>query len=330
MSRLLRVDELVSQVRSQIDEENQDTIDTTEDILPALNRGQNFAIDILSRHYEDPLLRNATLPLVAGQSEYDMPEDMYSDRLEKVEIYEGGDYVECTRISYRDATRYESTASSSSPRYYCVVGRKIRFITTPTGVNPARIWYIQAPEQLVLPQGRITTINTGSNYVVVDSVGDDLSTEVDALESYVNLVDGQTGRIKCSMQIRNIVGNRITFKSTPARTTVAGRTIETDLVDIPDIYLTSPETGTVTIEEDDYICSISGSSIMYFRDPVSNFIIQFATSAMKRKVGDAAEMEESILAKFEKQVEHTWAGREQQLRIKKRSHIWNRSRRRRT
>jgi len=329
MARLLLVDEMVSQVRSQIDEENIDTVNDVDDILPALNRGLNYAADTLARHYEEPLLHNYRQPLSSGVQEYDFREDTYSDRIEKVEIEVGNDYVECIRISYRDISRYESKTLTNIPKYYAVIGRKIRLVNAPTGTYPARVWYLQAPEKLVMPQGRITSVNTASNYVIVDQVGDDLTTEVDSLNSYVNIVDGQTGRVKCTMQIKNISGNRITWKTVPARTTVLNRNIEVDMLDIPDLYLSPDETGTITIDKDDYLCSYEGSCVLYFKDPTANFVMQFAISAMKRKVGDSADTEQAILKQFEDQLEHTWVGREQSLRIKKRNSIWGRSRRRR-
>jgi hypothetical protein len=327
MSRLLRVDELVSQVRSQIDEENQDTIDDIVDILPALNRAQNFAMNILARHYEDPLLKVTSLDVVSGQVEYDIPEDAFEDRLEKVEMVLGKDSYPLERLSYRDISNYETSFRTNIPSYYTVIGRKIRLTPTPSGSYDGRIWYLQQPEELILPIGRITKVNTADNYVILDSVATGLTTEVDKLASYVNLVDGQTGRIKCSMQVRSINGNRINFKSSPLRSEVDNRTIESDMIDLPDLH-SFGENATVEIQQDDYLCAINGSCVLYFRNPTSNFIIQYAVAEMKRKTGGAAELEERILDKFEQQVERSWVGREQQLRVKKKSKNWDRARRR--
>ena len=175
MTRVSTVDDLVDQVRSQIDEDNIDSIDTDVDILPALNRAQDFAFNILARHYEEPLLSTTTLELFAGTSEYPMPENAFEDRLEKVEISIGGSQFEVQRISFRDLSFYETSLQVNVPYYYTVVGRKIRFVPEPTGTYNARIWYLREPVELGLTQGRITRVEADSNYVVVDAPGSALT-----------------------------------------------------------------------------------------------------------------------------------------------------------
>jgi len=148
-----------------------------------------------------------------------------------------------------------------------------------------------------------------SNYIYVDSVGADLSTESDQLESYVNLIDGGTGLVKATMQIQNIQGNKITFKATPIRTTVLDLTVA----------------GAIpsTIEGDDYICSISGSCVPFMKKPFSNFLVQYAVAELKRKFGETdANLEEQVLKKFESQIESQWSGRSNALRVNNRSNNW--------
>lgn len=313
MAKLLyTVQNLVDEVRSQIDEANQDSVDTNLDILPALNRGNDFAFDIYARLYPEPILTYSTLPLVADTSEYTLPEDTFEDRVLKIEIQipsaGRATFREVQRISYRDLSMYESSSKTNVPYYYAVFGRKIRFAPTPTGTYSARMWSLKQIEKLVLPQGRITTINTGSNYVIVDAAGGDLTTEADQLGSYVNVIDGQTGEIKGTLQIQILLEDKITFRTSPLRSTVLNRTIST-LADL-------------SISQDDYICSVEGTCVPYYSTPTSNFLIQFASESMTRKLGGNADSEEKILDKFEQQVERTWVRRETTLRIKKRSQNW--------
>lgn len=315
MSQLLRtVQNLVDEIRSQVDEENRDSVSTENDILPTLNRAQDFAFDILARKYPEPILEYTTLNLVGSQAEYDIPENVFEDRVEKLEIAipsgNAATYREVQRISYRDITNYENSGNNSIPYYYCIYARKIRLVPAPSGQYNARMWYLRNPEKLELPQGRITIVNTASNYVTVDSAGSDLTTESDQLGSYVNVVDGQTGQIKGSLQIMSLANNRITFRAVPLRTTVLNRTITGDL-------------SEVSAAIDDYISPIDGTCVPYFSRPVSNFIIQFSVAEIVRKLGGESDKEENILKKFEQQVERTWAGREMTLRIKKKSQIWS-------
>lgn len=313
MSKLLyTVQNIVDEVRSQIDELNTDSVSTDNDILPSINRGQDYAFDIYSRRYPEPILKYYTQTLTGGVQEYDIPEDVFEDRILKVEIAVPSGtagqatYQEVERISYRDITQYETTGQSNFPLYYCLIGRKIRFVSSPSGTYPARIWCLRNPEKLVLPQGRITIVNQPSNYVIVDSVGSSLTTESDQLGSYVNVVDGQSGLLKGSLQIQSINENKITFRSSPTRDTVLNRDITGDLDEID-------------IRQDDYLCAIDGICVPYYGRPTTNFLIQFSGAEMVRKLGGQADTEEKILEKFEKQVEKTQFGREPAMRITKRN-----------
>jgi hypothetical protein len=313
------VENLVEEVRQQLDELNRDSVSTEADILPTLNRASDFASDILTRKYPEPLLKYLTLDLEAGVSEYNIPEDVFEDRILKLETtvpvgVNRANYIEIQRISYRDITNYESATISSFPLYYCVIGRKIRIVPQPSGSYDARMWVIRNPEKLVMPQGRVTLINAIGNYMVVDQASGDLTTQSDQLASYVNVIDGQTGEIKGSLQIQSIVNNKITFRTVPARSSVFNR----DISILEDIQ----------IQEDDYICAIDGICVPYFGRPTSNFLIQYAVAEITRKLGGAAETEENVLKKFEQQIERTWAGRQQDLRIKKKSNVWGTNTRR--
>lgn len=315
-SLLYTVDNLVDEVRSLLDEQNVDSIDTDADILPALNRAQSYAFDILARKYQEPLLRNTTLTLVSNTAEYDIPENVFEDRIQKLEIVipsgrppYRATYREIERVSYRDISELESATLTNVPSYYCIVGREIRLVPTPTGTYNARMWYIRNDEKLVAPQGRITVVNTGSNYVTVDSAGSSLTTEADQLGSYVNIIDGQTGEIRGTLQIQTLSNNRLVFRTSPTRSSVLNRSVTGDL-------------SSLTLEQDDYICSAVGTCVPYYSKPVSNFLIQFSVAALTRKLGEPDDREEAVLKQFEEQVSRTWVGREQSLRIKKKSRIW--------
>lgn len=319
MSRLLyTIENVVDEIRSQLDEQNNDSVDTVRDILPTLNRAQDFAFDTLTRKYPEPILKYTFLQLLSNVAEYDIPEDVFEDRIQKIEmkIPSGNDsnggatYREVQRVSYRDISNYESASRTNVPYYYTIVGRKIRFVPTPTGTYGCRVWYLRDPEKLTLPQGRITVLNTTSNYVVVDGVGDSLTTESDKLGSYVNIIDGQTGEIRGSLQIQSIATDKITFRSVPTRSVVLNRTISGSMADFSGIGL------------DDYLSPIDGTCVPYFGRPTCNFLIQYTVAEIVRKLGGTAETEENILKKFEQQLERTWAGREQTLRVKKRSQNW--------
>jgi hypothetical protein len=307
MRRLL-VDDLIKDVRSLVDEENTASVDDDRDILPALNRAQDTVVNILTRKYNDPFLAYTTLQPQNGVSEYDLPEDAFEERLEKVEVQRLGLFYEVKRLDFRDISAYENSVQQNIPYYYCIVGSKMRLVPRPAAAYPLRLWYIKEPDPFVKSQGRITLLNSAQNYLTVDNVGPDITTNMDELESYVNIVDGNSGTIKATLQVQSIQGNKITFKSSPTRSTVLNKTVSSSI-----------PTGA---EQDDLICVVSGTCVPRFKKAVSNFLIQFAVADIVRKLGGSVEIEEKVKADFEKMVEKADKGRETQTRVRKVNRNW--------
>ena len=302
--RLYTVADLVLAVRRQTDEANVDSLDDAQDIIPCLNRGLDYAGSVLAKRYPDPFLKQAAIPLIALQQEYDIPEDCFEDRILKVELNVNNTFYDLRRVSFYDVGRADG-GTATDPSIYAIVGRSIRISPASSGIHSLRIWYFRQPEELVAPQGRITAINPVGNYFIVDVPGADLSTESDTLESYINIIDGQTGVVKCTGQIQQLQDSRITIRTLPTRTTVLNRTVATTLPD--------------TIGLDDYVCNVRGTCVPEFSQPLSNFLIQYAVAEIARKLGGDAPTEAQVLEKFEKQVSGSWSGREGTTRIKARS-----------
>ena len=319
-SQIITVDDLIKDCRSLLDEDNRASVKDDEDILPALNRAQNYASNILSRHYESPMITNVEVETVAGQEQYIIPEDAFEQRVEKVEIKVNQVYYSLKRIDYRDISSYDNRNSTSTPYYYCVIGTEFRLLPASNGNYPLRIWYSKDPAPLVKQQGRINIVNAANNYVIVDNIGDDITTESDQLASYVNVIDAQTGIRKATFQIKNINGNQITFKTTPLRSSVLNINIDSD---INSLLLNDGSPGPdLVIQPDDYICLIQGSCVPFFKKPFSNFLIQYAVGEIRSKLGEQTDMDKRTLEELEKQVERSWVGREQSLRVKKSNEIW--------
>ena len=308
--------DLVQQVRSQLNEENRFAINTNNDVLPALNRAQAYVEEIYSKHYPDALLAPYVTPFVGGVQDYEMPEGIFGDRIVRVElIFPNAGPVPLPRVTAYEQSQYDAPiwVSTPTPSAYMIHGKKIRFLPTPSGPYSFRLWAVKAREPMVLDWGRLTRINVANNYVIVDNLGgiDAVSagvptTEMDNLNSYVGIVDAQTGRIKCTLQVRNIEGNRVDFKTTPNRALVYN----------------DPIVGAITadVELDDYICAVSGTCVPSLDATAQNFMIQYAVNEMRRRLGDdSATLERAVLEDFKKQVESTWAGRDQAKRVHKKS-----------
>ena len=301
---------IIAQIRSLLDENNEAEISDDIDILPALNRGYDDAMDIVARKYPDSMIQPLMVTVVPGQALYDIPEDAFQQRLEKVEAYVNGFYTEIKRIAYNDITAYD-VPSSGTPYYYAVMGTQYKLAPPPRGINGIRIWYIPEQGPLVQEYGRISSVNTGENYVVVTDVTDptQVSNGIDNLRSFVNVVDNRTGQIKATLQIQSITNSKLTFKTAPTRTEVQGRTV---IGAIP-----------ATVTRDDYICPVDGTCIPFMRSPLTNFLITYTVADIKAiKLDGDPQVVIKMLDKFEQRVERTWIRREQELRVGKASRIW--------
>lgn len=334
MSQIITVDDLVNDVRNQLDEHNTLSVGDETDILPALNRAQRYAANILTRHYEPPMLKHVILTPVSGQAEYPIPQDCLEERLEKVELNINSLYYPLQRVSYREMSQYETNTSRPAPDYYTVVGRNMRILPKPSGTYPLRLWYLAEPPKLVPVWGRITRVDTATMSVIAadqvlqteDEQG--MTTQVDELNSYVNVIDAETGIRKATLQIRNISGSQITFKTVPTRSTVQTLTVDTSMTTLSVNTDVNNDGSDVSIEVDDYLCAVEGSCVPFFKNPFSNFLIQYAIAELRRKLGGDSESERTVLKDLETQVERSWVGRENTLRVVRSSNKWNNSGRR--
>ena len=309
MPRLKTVDNAINEVRSLLDEANIATVNPITDILPSLNRAQAYAFDVIAKKYPEPLLYHTPITVIApGTVEMDLPENVFEDKVQKIEFQLGGYYYECKRISYRDITNYEVPSNVPIPMNYCIFGRTIRFLPPPDGSFSMRIWAIREPDDLVTSQGRIASVSVANNYVVVEGLGTDLTTVSDSLNNFVNVIDGQTGVVKQSLQISSIQGSKVVFRTSPSRTSVLNRTVSAAI--------------STSVQEDDYICVVLGTCVPYFAFPIYNFMVQYTTNEMNRKLKNESNTDEEVLERFAKQVERSWVGRESTLRVKMQSQHW--------
>lgn len=317
--RRLTTTDLLAEVRSLLDEYNTEQVRDEQDILPALNRAQDAAANVLARHYEEPLLTSTTLTLTSEDAQrgtFPIPENAFEQRLEKVELFQNQVYLEIPRISYRDATDYDFPMGSSLPSFYAVMGQDIRLYPQTSAGTKLRLWYLRDPEPLVLVQGRITSVDGPNRRLVLDSIGSSLTTEEDQLNSYITVTDGETGLVKGRYQVQSIVDRRLTLRSAPKRTTVLEKEILSEI-------------DALVIKPDDIVTTIHGVGVPFLKKPLANFLISYAVADLKvNKLGGDATLIAQQVQMFSEQVERMWVGREQTRRVKKvNRHLGSRLRR---
>lgn len=310
----ITVDDLLSQVRQQIDESNQDDV-TTPDILQALNRGQRRAANTLVKAYEDLFITSTTLTST-GSATFDIPEDAFGRRIDHLTVvHSSSRESKLTRVKYSDLYKYAGTASSGVqiPYVYAIKGREFQVAPTPASGVVLRCWYDKAPETLVQSQGRITSVSVASSYVLVDALSSDTTTSVDALGAFVNIVDAQTGEIKVTLQNNAVTTStkKIEFKTSGlSLSTVYGRTVATAV--------------PTTVEVNDYVCAVQGTCVPDLPDACLDYLIQYAVVEIRRRLGESVQDELVALGSLEKELERQWAGREQSNRVQNKARYWGR------
>lgn len=310
--------ELVQQVREQISEAN-DTRISTSQILSALNRAYDDSWDIMSRLYPDPIIEFFDI-YPDAEGKIALPDNVFEDRIVLVEYAINGTTTEGFRTKITETDNYNdlgviNNISGSVPYVYAIVGRDIQ-LAPARGVSKynCRVWYASAPLPLVLDQGRIQTIDRDNNYIVVDDLTNTIEgiTPIDpsnAYGKYVNFVDSETGEYKATMQVESISGNKLTFKSTPTRASVFNLIVVGEIPD--DVVL------------DDVISEVKGSGVLYFKRPISNYIIQYSVNEIQRSLGVSnLSFEEGVLRDLRKRVEESWQRRPASKFKRSYSRVW--------
>lgn len=307
------VDDMLLQVRSQTDEANTEDI-TDAQIIRSLNRAQRKASNIIARKYEEMQWESTTVTTTAGTREYDIPSEAFGSRVTKIEVQSKSNSsirYKMDKINNHQNTNFITSSQTDVPGYYSIKRNKFEVFPTPKGSLTLHVHYFRRPVDFVTQQGRITSIDTSNNYVIVDDIGSSLSTSTTGFGAYVNIIDFNTGAIKRTLQISALdtTSEQITFKSSGlTRSTVLNQTVSTSI-------------GS-DVAVDDYVCLVTGTCVPEIDEAYTDYIIQHAVLATKRRLGEPTTEEFSELKDLEEELLKSWAARESSLRVRKRSKNW--------
>lgn len=310
----LTTSELIDAVRQQIDETSEADI-TDQHILDALNRSLTNGYNTVAKVHPDPLVTFTDFT-VTSASQIDLPETIFEDRVLHVDHLYSNTQRRLRPSTYSDLHLYEYNVTTNYPQVWAVLQRELLIRPMTSGGAVIRVWHVKAPEKLVKPQGRITRL--GSDYFVVDSYGNGLSTDADELNSYFNVISFNKGDVKWSGQVKTIVGDKITHKTTVSRSTVLNQTIGTDHT-----------TPSPAIREDDYICEVGGTCVPYLPVVLENYILQHAIVDLLDRLGHDSTFARQTLGQYNKALVKQWAGRASTTRVKLTSSQWTSSSRNR-
>lgn len=305
------VDELIQEVRRLSDEDNTSDIGDA-DIIASLNRAQQKLVRMAVRKYEPMFMGEVSSSSFSGR-ELTIPELAIASTISTVDVIEGNNTYRVMIAPIRTLTELENTATTSRPSHYAIKGTKILLYPTPSAGTIIRVRYQVRPPNLVISQGRITTIDDANTTIYVDSLGDDLTTSIANLKAFVNIVDSTTGLVKGTLQVSNITTaqNKIAFKTSSLdRTTVFGSTVDSALP--TDIAL------------DDYICLAEGTCVPTLSIDFTDFLVQYSVVETLNRLGIPAQEAYARLKELQDDVDSMWTGRPKSKQIKQANRHWMR------
>ena len=316
MARINRnlVDSIIDEVRKVCGEENTGGSVSDELILMLLNRSQDEAAQLLARHYVEPILTYTDIPLLPSEQDYELPEDCFEERVLKVEfIYQSTSApYKMDRIDYDtdEASSYSSQSTGQIPEAWMQIGsiRSVRVFPMPSGGGYLRMWYAKKPSDLVESQGRIKSV-VNATTVELDTLGDEITANLDDDGSHLCIVDGQTGRIKAVLEVASVSEstNTVEFTLTPVADDVEGIEIEA----CPDL--------TVLNYVGDYVCLAPFTCVPMIRNPILNYIKQYAIALVQTNLGAEHEVAYKALKEMEKFVQSMDSGKQTHHRVKMKS-----------
>lgn len=299
---------LIDEIRSSVDELNKDNL-SDEDLLMAVNLAYAQANTVLASSYPAPLLRQQLVTIPVNTQEYTLPENIFGDRVflaQWVKLDSNGNDLDVFELSKTSLATLGRAGGKTDnfPNYFAQYERKIRF-SSPVRASGMylRLWLMASPEKLVLPFGRIVNIDADAKTLYLVDVNEEYDyTQSDY--SYVNVIDGWTGLVKTSLQIKDFNGtDTVEFKTVPDASMVLNMTIGSDFTEIA---------------RDDYLCFVVGTCVMPFSESsIRNYVFQRALAHIKREHLGYPYSQTDILAKeLLASIRKEYAGRPQATRIK--------------
>lgn len=272
------VEDLIQQVRDLIDEDN--TSDLGDDvILRMLNRSQQEMVRILTKKYNSHYMRETiytSSDFEADSSSQNrivkLSNQAFGFAVNMVDAKIGTSWFPVPRVPFSyNLAQDNASESNSLPTAYSTQGNDLYFYPKPSSSTQIRVRYQFRPAKLVKTQSRITS--SSGAVLTVDSVGSGISTSVDTLAGFINIIDHLTGEIKSTHQVSGYdsTAKTITIKTSGLdRSTVFGYTVSDSLPS--------------TLANDDLVCLADGTCVPTFAHDLTNFLVDIAGFYTKRKL----------------------------------------------
>jgi hypothetical protein len=159
--------QLIAGTRQRADMENTQFVTDAELIGyldNAYRRLYTMIVDSFDNWYVAPLF---PIPLIAGQSEYDLPTDMF--KLLGVDLASGSRKYTLQPWSLAERNRLNTTGWVEKPFRYILVGSKIRVLPTPDATSESlEIIYVPSPAELTA-NSTVEVWNGWDEYIMIEA-----------------------------------------------------------------------------------------------------------------------------------------------------------------
>jgi hypothetical protein len=155
---------------------------TDEDFLEMLNEEiQYFGVPHLLRTHEEYLMTHVDVPIVAGKSEYSIPERAIGNKLRDVAYVDtAGSYYELARADVEHLSDYSSASVSDYPNSFYLKDNKVILIDGIPTTGVLRMFFYMKPNKLVEDDlaGVITDIDRTTGVITISEFPDAFETAV--------------------------------------------------------------------------------------------------------------------------------------------------------
>jgi hypothetical protein len=306
----ITVDGLIEDTRQLLDEDNTESVSDGK-ILKQLNIAARSLYHTVAKQYDQMYMEKAAFT-TDGTAFLDIPTDAFGRRVEFITYSNGFEQIRIEAVAPSKLRRH-STIRSNYPSCYTTARNSIELFPIPGSGLTGYIHYMKKPSTLVKSMGRI--VDATSSVLTLDSLGDDITTDVDTLGAFFNVVDPNTGLIKGTFQAAAIdsTANELTIKTTGLnRTSVYGSTIGTSLTDIASV--------------DDYICVVGGTCVVEMLSDYADYISYMAMSLIKGSLRvPLSQVEMDTLAQLKQTAETLWSGRENDNKVTNKNPYFSRA-----
>lgn len=146
--------EVAAKIRRDTDTQEEDFVNDTE-LLGYMNEAIDVAEALIHNTWEDYFLDDETISLVKDQNEYDLPSDIYAQKIRLIQYDYGSDYYQIKEIDLKRIAQLTNNTTGIDRFYYKLTndstnGIKLRLYPTPKSAqtNAVTVWYYRNAKEI--------------------------------------------------------------------------------------------------------------------------------------------------------------------------------------